>query len=74
MCVCSQLCVNMTNERVRLYVSEVLFHQEQAECLQEAIAMETLRSPSNQPAVLDFLFQVICFAPAVPHYPLKNWD
>ncbi|XP_071000636.1 unconventional myosin-XVI-like, partial [Oncorhynchus clarkii lewisi] len=51
-----QLCVNMTNERVRLYVSEVLFHQEQAECLQEAIAMETLRSPSNQPAVLDFFF------------------
>ncbi|KAM9447922.1 LOW QUALITY PROTEIN: unconventional myosin-XVI-like [Salvelinus alpinus] len=51
-----QLCVNMTNERVRLHVSEVLFHQEQAECLQEAIAMETLRSPSNQPAVLDFFF------------------
>uniref|UniRef100_A0A8C7FKW4 Myosin XVI n=1 Tax=Oncorhynchus kisutch TaxID=8019 RepID=A0A8C7FKW4_ONCKI len=52
-----QLCVNMTNERVRLYVSEVLFQQEQAECLQEAVAMETLRSPGNQPAILDFFFQ-----------------
>ncbi|XP_071197181.1 unconventional myosin-XVI-like isoform X2 [Salvelinus alpinus] len=52
-----QLCVNMTNERVRQYVSEVLFQQEQAECLQEAIAMETLRSPGNQPAILDFFFQ-----------------
>ncbi|CAB1328939.1 unnamed protein product [Coregonus sp. 'balchen'] len=46
----------MTNERVRQHISEVLFQQEQAECLQEAIAMETLRSPSNQPAVLDFFF------------------
>uniref|UniRef100_UPI003AAAD176 unconventional myosin-XVI n=1 Tax=Centroberyx gerrardi TaxID=166262 RepID=UPI003AAAD176 len=52
-----QLCVNMTNERLRQYVSEVLFQQEQAECLQEGVAMETLRSPSNQPAVLDFFLQ-----------------
>uniref|UniRef100_A0A673XRC8 Myosin XVI n=1 Tax=Salmo trutta TaxID=8032 RepID=A0A673XRC8_SALTR len=52
-----QLCVNMTNERVRQYVSEVLFQQEQAECLQEAVTMETLRSPGNQPAILDFFFQ-----------------
>ncbi|XP_056145895.1 unconventional myosin-XVI [Lampris incognitus] len=52
-----QLCVNMTNERLRQYVSEVLFQQEQQECLQEAVTMETLRSPSNQPAVLDFFFQ-----------------
>lgn len=73
-CVCSQLCVNMTNERVRLHVSEVLFQQEQAECLQEAIAMETLWSPSNQPAVLDFFFLVIFFAPAVPPHAFKNWD
>lgn len=54
-----QLCVNMTNERLRQYVSEVLFQQEQAECLQEGIAMETPRSPSNQPAVLDFFLQVL---------------
>uniref|UniRef100_A0A6Q2Z872 Myosin motor domain-containing protein n=1 Tax=Esox lucius TaxID=8010 RepID=A0A6Q2Z872_ESOLU len=52
-----QLCVNMTNERVRQYVSEVLFQKEQAECLQEAVAMETLWSPGNQTAVLDFFFQ-----------------
>uniref|UniRef100_A0A8C4E9G1 Myosin XVI n=1 Tax=Dicentrarchus labrax TaxID=13489 RepID=A0A8C4E9G1_DICLA len=52
-----QLCVNMTNERLRQYVSEVLFQQEQAECLQEGIAMETPRSPGNQPAVLDFFLQ-----------------
>ncbi|XP_036966394.1 unconventional myosin-XVI isoform X2 [Acanthopagrus latus] len=52
-----QLCVNMTNERLRQYVSEVLFQQEQAECLQEGIAMETPRSPTNQPGVLDFFLQ-----------------
>ncbi|XP_046903631.1 LOW QUALITY PROTEIN: unconventional myosin-XVI [Hypomesus transpacificus] len=52
-----QLCVNMTSERLRQYVSEVLFQQEQAECLQEGVAMETLWSPGNQPAVLDFFFQ-----------------
>ncbi|KAM9709629.1 unconventional myosin-XVI isoform 1-T1 [Menidia menidia] len=52
-----QLCVNMSNERLRQYVSEVLFQQEQAESLQEGITMEIRRSPSNQPAVLDFFFQ-----------------
>ncbi|KAM4558302.1 unconventional myosin-XVI isoform 2-T2 [Odontesthes bonariensis] len=52
-----QLCVNMTNERLRQYVSEVLFQQEQAESLQEGIAMEIPRSPSNHPAVLDYFLQ-----------------
>uniref|UniRef100_A0A3B4Z141 Unconventional myosin-XVI-like n=1 Tax=Stegastes partitus TaxID=144197 RepID=A0A3B4Z141_9TELE len=52
-----QLCVNMTNERLRQYVSEVLFQQEHAECLQEGIAMGTPRSPSNHPGVLDFFLQ-----------------
>uniref|UniRef100_A0A673B4S7 Myosin XVI n=1 Tax=Sphaeramia orbicularis TaxID=375764 RepID=A0A673B4S7_9TELE len=52
-----QLCVNMTNERLRQYISEVLFQQEQAECLQEGIATETPRSPGNQPLVLDFFLQ-----------------
>ncbi|XP_031151084.1 unconventional myosin-XVI isoform X2 [Sander lucioperca] len=52
-----QLCVNMTNERLRQYVYEVLFQQEQDECLQEGIAMETPRSPGNQPAVVDFFLQ-----------------
>ncbi|XP_049583907.1 unconventional myosin-XVI isoform X1 [Syngnathus scovelli] len=52
-----QLCVNMTNERLRRYVSEVLFQQEQAECLQEGIAMETSPSPSNHPSTLDFFLQ-----------------
>lgn len=54
-----QLCVNITNERMRQYVSEVLFQQEQTECLQEGIAMETPRSPCNQPAILDFFLQVL---------------
>ncbi|XP_038575834.1 unconventional myosin-XVI-like [Micropterus salmoides] len=52
-----QLCVNMTNERLRQFVSEVLFQQEQAECLQEGIAMESPRSPTIQPAVVDFFLQ-----------------
>uniref|UniRef100_A0A8B9GMU0 Myosin XVI n=1 Tax=Astyanax mexicanus TaxID=7994 RepID=A0A8B9GMU0_ASTMX len=43
-----QLCVNMLNERIQQYTAEVLFQQEQQECLQEGIAMETLRSPANQ--------------------------
>uniref|UniRef100_A0A8B9GQR9 Myosin XVI n=1 Tax=Astyanax mexicanus TaxID=7994 RepID=A0A8B9GQR9_ASTMX len=53
-----QLCVNMLNERIQQYTAEVLFQQEQQECLQEGIAMETLRSPANQPAVLDFFYQI----------------
>lgn len=53
-----QLCVNITNERLRQHVSEVLFQQEQAECLREGVAMETPRSPCKQPAVLDFFLQV----------------
>lgn len=53
-----QLCVNVTNERLRQHVSEVLFQQEQAECLREGVAMETPRSPSERPAVLDFFLQV----------------
>ncbi|XP_077392249.1 unconventional myosin-XVI isoform X3 [Festucalex cinctus] len=52
-----QLCVNMTNERLRRYVSEVLFRQEQAECLQEGIAMETAPSLGNRPSALDFFLQ-----------------
>ncbi|XP_038145588.1 unconventional myosin-XVI isoform X1 [Cyprinodon tularosa] len=52
-----QLCVNMTNQRLRQYVSEVLFQQEQAECLQEGITMEIPLSSSNHGAVLDFLLQ-----------------
>lgn len=52
-----QLCVNMTNERLRQYVSEVLFQQEQTECQQEGIATETPCCPGNQPVVLDFFLQ-----------------
>ncbi|XP_020568927.1 unconventional myosin-XVI isoform X1 [Oryzias latipes] len=52
-----QLCVNMTNERLRQHVSEVLFRQEQAECIQEGISMEMPCSPSNHPAVVDFFLQ-----------------
>uniref|UniRef100_A0A674PGX0 Myosin XVI n=1 Tax=Takifugu rubripes TaxID=31033 RepID=A0A674PGX0_TAKRU len=52
-----QLCVNIVNERLRRYVSEMLFQQEQAECVLEGIPMETPCSPCNQPAVLDFFLQ-----------------
>ncbi|XP_066542846.1 unconventional myosin-XVI isoform X1 [Hoplias malabaricus] len=52
-----QLCINMVNERIQQYTAEMLFQQEQQECLQEGVAMETLCSPANQPAVLDFFYQ-----------------
>uniref|UniRef100_A0A672TVC4 Myosin XVI n=1 Tax=Strigops habroptila TaxID=2489341 RepID=A0A672TVC4_STRHB len=52
-----QLCVNMTNEKIHQYINEVLFLQEQAECVQEGVAMETVYSPSNHTAALDFFFQ-----------------
>ncbi|XP_023570968.1 unconventional myosin-XVI [Octodon degus] len=52
-----QLCVNMTNERVHHYINDVLFLQEQTECVQEGVAMETAYSPGNQAGVLDFFFQ-----------------
>uniref|UniRef100_A0A8C1L5R9 Myosin XVI n=1 Tax=Cyprinus carpio TaxID=7962 RepID=A0A8C1L5R9_CYPCA len=52
-----KLCVNMVNERIRQFTADVLFQQEQQECLQEGVAMETLRSLGNQTAVLDFFFQ-----------------
>ncbi|XP_004704462.1 unconventional myosin-XVI [Echinops telfairi] len=52
-----QLCVNMTNEKIHHYINEVLFLQEQTECVQEGVAMETAYSPGNQTGVLDFFFQ-----------------
>ncbi|XP_021570858.1 unconventional myosin-XVI [Carlito syrichta] len=52
-----QICVNMTNEKMHHYINEVLFLHEQAECVQEGVAMETAHSPGNQPGVLDFFFQ-----------------
>uniref|UniRef100_H3BXF1 Myosin XVI n=1 Tax=Tetraodon nigroviridis TaxID=99883 RepID=H3BXF1_TETNG len=52
-----QLCVNIVNERLRRYVSEMLFQQEQAECVLEGVPMEPPCSPCNQPAVLDFFLQ-----------------
>ncbi|XP_039082589.1 unconventional myosin-XVI [Hyaena hyaena] len=52
-----QLCVNMTNEKTHHYISEVLFLQEQTECVQEGVTMETAYSPGNQTGVLDFFFQ-----------------
>nr|XP_048312451.1 unconventional myosin-XVI [Myodes glareolus] len=52
-----QLCVNLTNEKMHYYIQEVLFLQEQAECVQEGVAMETAYSPGNQAGVLDFFFQ-----------------
>ncbi|KAM6178583.1 unconventional myosin-XVI [Rhynchocyon petersi] len=52
-----QLCVNMTNEKIHHYINEVLFLQEQTECVQEGVSMETTYSPGNQTGVLDFFFQ-----------------
>uniref|UniRef100_A0A7N4NU45 Myosin XVI n=1 Tax=Sarcophilus harrisii TaxID=9305 RepID=A0A7N4NU45_SARHA len=52
-----QLCVNMTNEKIHQYINEVLFLQEQTECVQEGVTMETTYSPSIQMAALDFFFQ-----------------
>nr|KAF6460741.1 myosin XVI [Molossus molossus] len=52
-----QLCVNMTNEKMHHYINEVLFLQEQTECVQEGVTMETAYSPGNQTGVLDFFFQ-----------------
>lgn len=75
LCVAFQLCVNITNERLRRYVSEVLFQQEQAECLQEGITMEIPRSPCNQPAVLDFFLQVLyCYWFGPVHSSLLWYD
>lgn len=49
----------MTNEKIHQYLNEVLFLQEQAECVQEGVAMETVYSPGNHTAALDFFFQVV---------------
>ncbi|KAB0343029.1 hypothetical protein FD754_019955, partial [Muntiacus muntjak] len=51
------LCVNMTNEKMHHYINEVLFLQEQTECVQEGVTMETAYSLGNQTGVLDFFFQ-----------------
>ncbi|XP_019380888.1 PREDICTED: unconventional myosin-XVI [Gavialis gangeticus] len=52
-----ELCVNMTNEKIHQYINEVLFLQEQAECVQEGVTKETTYSPANHTAALDFFFQ-----------------
>ncbi|XP_030642796.1 unconventional myosin-XVI [Chanos chanos] len=52
-----QLCINMVSEQIHQYTTEVLFQQEQQECVQEGIPVETLRSPGNHAALLDFFFQ-----------------
>lgn len=49
----------MTNEKIHQYINEVLFLQEQAECVQEGVTMETVYSPGNHTAALDFFFQVV---------------
>uniref|UniRef100_A0A8C4WAC3 Myosin XVI n=1 Tax=Gopherus evgoodei TaxID=1825980 RepID=A0A8C4WAC3_9SAUR len=52
-----QLCVNMINEKIHQYINEVLFLQEQAECVQEGVTMETTYSPGNHTEALGFFFQ-----------------
>ncbi|CAM4400283.1 unnamed protein product [Caretta caretta] len=52
-----QLCVNMINEKIHQYINEVLFLQEEAECVQEGVTMETTYSPGNHTKALDFFFQ-----------------
>lgn len=71
-----QLCVNMINQRLRLYASEVLFQQEQAECLQEGITMEIPVSGNSHVAVLDFFLQVVFssgFDQSAPVWSLFTW-
>lgn len=58
----------MTNEKIHQYINEVLFLQEQAECVQEGVAMETVYSPGNHTAVLDFFFQVVSRSILPPVY------
>ncbi|XP_028846697.1 unconventional myosin-XVI isoform X2 [Denticeps clupeoides] len=52
-----QLCINMMSEKVHQYTNEVLFHQEQQECLQDNITIETLYSLGDQSTMIDFFFQ-----------------
>ncbi|XP_074839297.1 unconventional myosin-XVI [Carettochelys insculpta] len=52
-----QLCVNMVNEKIHQYINDVLFLQEQAECVQEGVTMETTYSPGNHSDALEFFFQ-----------------
>eukprot|EP00062_Callorhinchus_milii_P008899 gi/632952105/ref/XP_007891667.1/ PREDICTED: unconventional myosin-XVI [Callorhinchus milii] len=52
-----QLCINMTNEKIHQYLNEVLFQLQQVECVQEGVTTETIYSPGNHQAVLDFFFQ-----------------
>lgn len=49
----------MTDEKIHQYVTEVLFMDEQRDCLQEGVAMETLYHPRNQSSILDFFLQVL---------------
>lgn len=49
----------MTNEKIHQYINEVLFLQEQTECVQEGVTIETVYSPGNHTAALDFFFQVV---------------
>ncbi|OCT92557.1 hypothetical protein XELAEV_18015613mg [Xenopus laevis] len=52
-----QLCINLTNEKIHQHISEVLFFQEQTECAQEGISMETIYCLGNHTTVLEFFFQ-----------------
>uniref|UniRef100_F6TDT5 Myosin XVI n=1 Tax=Xenopus tropicalis TaxID=8364 RepID=F6TDT5_XENTR len=52
-----QLCINLTNEKIHQHITEVLFFQEQTECAQEGISMETIYCLGNHTTVLDFFFQ-----------------
>lgn len=57
-----QLCINLTNEKIHQYMNELLFLQEQTECAQEGVSMETMYCPGNHTTVLDFFFQVFLFS------------
>ncbi|XP_078400963.1 unconventional myosin-XVI [Cetorhinus maximus] len=52
-----QLCINMTNEKIHQYIHEILFQQQQVECVPGGVTMETVNSPSYHNSVLDFFFQ-----------------
>ncbi|XP_069746723.1 unconventional myosin-XVI [Narcine bancroftii] len=53
-----QLCINMTNEKIHLYIQGKLFQQQQIESVQEGVCMETANTLDNQKAILNFFFQI----------------
>lgn len=61
----------MTNEKLHQYIHEVLFLQEQADCKQEGITMETAYAAKSNTEILDFFLQVRFKSPLVVESTIK---